>query len=90
MTLDEIKLYLRVDSSEDDALIGDLQAAAASYLQATTGKTYDKNNTLHNLLVKQLIAFWYENRGSSEVHEIPYTITALTNQIGLASESDVP
>lgn len=91
MTLDEIKLYLRVDGTEDDVLITSLQQAAIRYMQNTTGKAYDSTNELHNLLVKLLVANWYENRIANVGNntEVPHSITALMIHLGLITESDI-
>lgn len=78
MTLEEAKLYLRVDTDDDDALIQALITAAESYIAQQTGKTktlvgadengqpiYEdiKESELWELAVKLLLAHWYENRG---------------------------
>ena len=76
MTLDDVKLYLRVDTSDDDVLIQSLITAAESYVRQQTGKikkivVVDGEPTeidiatdeLYNLCVKLLVAHWYENRG---------------------------
>ncbi len=77
MTLDEVKLYLRVDGTADDALITGLITAAAKYIDGQTGKTQVKTgevdgvatygpisaDALYILANKIMIAHWYENRG---------------------------
>ena len=78
MTLEEAKLYLRVDMDDDDTLIQALITAAESYIAQQTGKTkilagadengqpiYEdiKESELWKLAVKLLLAHWYENRG---------------------------
>ena len=78
MTLEEAKLYLRVDTDDDDTLIQALITAAESYVKQQTGKTkrivgidqngqpiYEdiKESELWKLAVKLLLAHWYENRG---------------------------
>ena len=90
MTLDDIKLYLRVDSKDDDTLISSLQTAAIRYMENCTGKTYDTANELHNLLVKMLVANWYENRVANvgNATEVPHSITSLMIHLGLISGSD--
>ena len=39
MTLSEMKLYLRVDGTDEDALITSLVASSSSYIKQQTGKT---------------------------------------------------
>ena len=77
MTLDDMKLYLKVDADEEEDIISSLMTAAESFIQKTTGKTqiatgvdelgvttYAAISTdeLYNTCVKMLVAHWYENR----------------------------
>lgn len=77
MTLDDMKLYLRVDNVEEEDIISSLMTAAESFIQKTTGKTqiatgvdelgvttYAAISTdeLYNLCVKIMVSHWYENR----------------------------
>jgi uncharacterized phage protein (predicted DNA packaging) len=62
VSLDEVKTWLRVDFSEDDALITTLINAAEEYLKNATGITFDATNHLAKIFCMTLIADWYENR----------------------------
>jgi uncharacterized phage protein (predicted DNA packaging) len=62
VSLDEVKNWLRIDFSEDDALLTTLISAAEEYLKNATGITYDSENRLAKLFCMTLIADWYENR----------------------------
>jgi uncharacterized phage protein (predicted DNA packaging) len=62
VSLDEVKKWLRIDFSEDDALLTTLISAAEEYLKNATGITYDSANHLAKLFCMTLIADWYENR----------------------------
>lgn len=62
VTLEEAKNWLRVDFSEDDALITTLINAAEEYLKNATGTTFDATNHLAKIFCMTLIADWYENR----------------------------
>ena len=62
VSLDEVKTWLRVDFSDDDATISMLIAAAEEYLKNATGITYNSTNHLAKLFCMTLIADWYENR----------------------------
>ena len=84
MKLEEIKLYMRVDTDADDALITGLIAAAQQYLHETTGLVYDDTNNLHQLVCKLLVAHWYEHReivGNEK--ELPYTATKLLTHLAV-------
>ncbi|HEY5576211.1 MAG TPA: head-tail connector protein [Clostridiaceae bacterium] len=61
MELEELKLFLRVDGTEEDALISSLQLAAEVYL-ANAGVVKDYANDLYTLVVRLLVTHWYENR----------------------------
>jgi uncharacterized phage protein (predicted DNA packaging) len=62
ITLEETKGYLRVDGTEDDALITSLIDAAETYLYNATGNTFDGTNSLAKLFCRVLVTDWYENR----------------------------
>jgi uncharacterized phage protein (predicted DNA packaging) len=62
VSLDEVKNWLRIDFSEDDALLTTLISAAEEYLKNATGITYDSTNHLAKLFCMTLISDWYENR----------------------------
>lgn len=88
MTLSDIKLFLRIDTNDDDSLIETLRLAAIQYIQEATGKQYDDNSELYNLLIKILVVHWYENREAIQDGnrtEAPHTITSLLNHIALVN-----
>lgn len=61
MELEELKLFIKVDSDEEDILIKSLQIAAEEYLtDAGIMKNYNKEK--YKLAVKILVNNWYENR----------------------------
>jgi len=62
ITLEETKGYLRVDNTEDDALITSLISASETYLSNATGNTFDGTNSLAKLFCWVLVTDWYENR----------------------------
>jgi uncharacterized phage protein (predicted DNA packaging) len=62
VSLEEVKSWLRIDFSEDDALLTTLISAAEAYLKNATGVEYDENNHLAKLFCMTLISDWYENR----------------------------
>lgn len=61
MDLEELKLFIKVDSDEDDLLIKSLQTAAEEYLtDAGIIKNYAKEK--YKLAIEILVNHWYENR----------------------------
>lgn len=86
MTLEEIKLFLRVDGDLDDSLINTLQLTAEEYLDGA-GITKNYMNNRYGLCVMILIKNWYDNReitieGKSE-KDIPFGIRSMIQQLQL-------
>ena len=79
MTIDEAKLYLRIDTDEEDSEIQQLINASISYIESTTGKKYNDSYPLMDQLSLLLISHWYTNRNlankSSMIGEYPHSIT---------------
>lgn len=92
MQLEEIKLYLKVDGTDEDSLLEALQKSAENYLEgAGISKDYTKGT--YSLAVKLLISHWYTNRGvsyeSKSLEQIPFGIRALIQQLQFCtSESE--
>lgn len=89
MTVDKLKLYARVDTDEDDALLLDMLNAAEQTVQDMTGKNRPTDNDeIYDICVMQLTAHWYENRTPTEygtaVHDVPYTMQLLINHITMS------
>lgn len=68
LALEDIKEYLRVDSSEDDTLIEMLQEYAKEEIEDSTGVKFNSkgNSNTYNMAMLIIIADRYENRGSSD------------------------
>lgn len=89
MELSEIKLYLRIDSDDEDALLTTLKTAAEAYLlNAGVRQTYD--NKLYCLVVQMLVGHWYENRNTVLIGSISktleYSLSAIITQLKYLSE----
>ena len=87
MTVADFKNYARIDYDDDDELIETLIEASKCYVQESTGKNYDENNSLYVLLIKILTLHFYENRqaiSSNSVNEVPYSITNLLTHIQMS------
>lgn len=81
VTLEETRQFLRVDGSEDDALIASLIDAAEEYLFNATGIVFDGARQLAKVLCWVLIADWYENReliGETSDKTRPIVVSMLT------------
>lgn len=79
MTLEDVKLYLRIDTDEEDSELQQLINASIGYIEATTGKKYSDSLPLMEQLSLLLISHWYTNRNlankSSVISEYPHSIT---------------
>jgi uncharacterized phage protein (predicted DNA packaging) len=83
MELDELKLYLKADGTEDDTLIISLQTAAEKYL-TNAGIAKDYTNELYKLAVQMLVADWHENRKTSSekaVYTLPFGLGTVITQL---------
>ena len=61
MDLSEVKLYLRIDTDDEDVLITELIGAAETYL-INAGVLPDYSNSQYKLAVKMLVAEYYDGR----------------------------
>ena len=86
LTLEEAKLYLRVESNvtvEDDLI----SALISAYIANATGKP-DNDSELYKLCEKILVAHWYENRSvatTANIIEMPHSVQAMLTHIKLSS-----
>ncbi|MBK1809144.1 phage gp6-like head-tail connector protein [Clostridium sp. YIM B02505] len=70
MTLAEVKIYLRVDYTEDDDYINSLIEVSQIYIDSMVGEVYKTDTKavkLSELLQKKLISDMYESRGTEVV-----------------------
>ncbi|EHM37864.1 head-tail connector protein [Anaeroglobus geminatus] len=82
MTLNDVKLYLRVDGYDEDDVIQSLIDAAKEFIKTGTGVTFTDTDARHVLTLKMIVAHWYDNRGLvGSTAELPFTVTAQLLQI---------
>lgn len=78
--LDEMKGYLRVDYSEDDALITQLISSAES-LCMDVARIADADDfwsrPISKIAVMYAVAFLYEHREEADHHELALTLRAM-------------
>lgn len=90
MTLDQMKLYLRIDGTDEDETINALMIAARNYIVRATGKAYVVDDEIWNHAIKLLVAHWFENRGvetiGTVVARFSYSIDMLIQHISLCSD----
>ena len=80
--LEAVKLYLRIDHNHEDELLRGLIVAAVSFIKSGTGVEVREDNEKGMLIVKFLVAHWYENRQlAGQGSELPFSVTALMLQL---------
>lgn len=79
LSVDEVKQYLRVDSSDDDALIEDLIPAAESLVRDVGRIPSSKPVTGYVMKVASLyaVAYLYEHREETDHKELMLSLRAL-------------
>jgi uncharacterized phage protein (predicted DNA packaging) len=75
LEIDEIKLYLRVDSDEEDTLITSLESFSREEIEASSGATYEnyKDTQLYKMAQLIIITDRYENRSTLDSEKIENT-----------------
>lgn len=92
ITLQETKMWLRLDSSYDDEIIAAvLIPAAEKYLKNATGKEFGGTNELAKLLCLVLVADWYENREmvGKASETVRHTVNSILQQLELEPDPEV-
>lgn len=84
MTLDEIKMFLRIDGNLEDDLLTTLQLTAEEYLNGA-GITKNYSNNRYGLCILLLVKNWYDNREISTEgkveRELPFGLRGLIQQL---------
>lgn len=87
ISLDETKIWLRVDGEDDDLIIEMLIDVAENYLKNAVGRTVAKNNKNAKLLCLVLVADWFENREFiGKADNVRHTIRSLLLQLEYGSD----
>ncbi|MDY5114059.1 MAG: head-tail connector protein [Bilifractor sp.] len=82
LTLDEVKKYLRVDSSDEDALITSLISMADSLVRDVSRMNSDSEISEASkpvMMAAELytVAYLYEHREEADHHDLTLTLRAL-------------
>lgn len=80
LSLDEVKVYLRVDDDHEDRLIQSLiDSALALCLDVIRSNSVEKleTNPHARLAMLYVIAYFYEHREEADYHELTLTLRAL-------------
>lgn len=69
LTLDEIKLYLRVDGDDENLLITSLIGFSEEEIENSTGATFEKygGKETYKMAQRVIVADRYENRSSGDI-----------------------
>lgn len=91
LTLEETKMWLRVDDDEGPT-IKMLMGAAETYLHNAVEVEFDSENQLAKLFCLVLVADWYENRdlvGQQPSDKVRFTIQSIMAQLQHAYKPEV-
>lgn len=96
LSVEEVKLYLRIDYDEDDLLIEELIESAEDYLYNATGKRFTEKNKLAKRYCRALIYDWYKDRGmniratknTTVSEKVKYTLQSILLQLKFCKEDD--
>ncbi|MHB9945619.1 DNA packaging protein [Clostridium botulinum] len=86
VTLEEVKMYCRIDDDEEDFLLELLIKNAEDYIEDAVkpiSNMSDKLKEKSKLLALVLISDWYDNRSLNmkTSEKVRYSITSLLNQM---------
>lgn len=81
LTVEEAKLWLRVDGDEEDELIQNLIDAADQYLLDATGRRWTAETPTAKLCAMALVADWYEHREFAAENTSPKVRPAIQSMI---------
>lgn len=81
VNLEEMKNYIRVDSSEDDGLISALIASSEKLCQSVARQDNDKlleeHPEMYKIAVLYATAYLYEHREEADHHQLDITLRSL-------------
>lgn len=81
ISLDEVKNYLRVDTSEDDELINTLIKSSKKMCQAVSRKGEEEllaeSSDEYKVAVLYACAYLYEHREEADHHELTITLRSM-------------
>ena len=81
VTVDDIKLSLRIDVTEDDPMIQSYLDAAKDYVQTAVSGSEDVSMyKQYDFAVSLLAQFWYENR-VTDMTKTPYQVISMIQQL---------
>ncbi|AGO08627.1 head-tail connector protein [Lactiplantibacillus plantarum] len=81
VTVDDIKLSLRIDVTEDDPMIKSYLDAAEDYVQMAVSTNEDVSMyKQYDFAVSLLTQFWYQNR-VTDMTKTPYQVVSMIQQL---------
>ncbi|MCG0825008.1 phage gp6-like head-tail connector protein [Lactiplantibacillus plantarum] len=81
VTVDDIKLSLRIDVTEDDPMIKSYLDAAEDYVQTAVSGSEDVSMyKQYDFAVSLLTQFWYQNR-ITDMTKTPYQVVSMIQQL---------
>jgi uncharacterized phage protein (predicted DNA packaging) len=82
ITLEDAKIFLRVDGNDDDALIQALIDASVEYLANAAGSNVDTSSKVYDQAQRILVVHWYENREPiGQANVLAYSLESMILQL---------
>lgn len=81
MELEELRIFLKIDGTDEDITIEGLQLASEEYL-SNCGVTKDYTKALYKLATKLLVGHWYENRSvTGKADKLAFSLESMIIQL---------
>lgn len=90
MRLEDVKIYLRIDGDEEDALIQTMMQAGEEYIRSAVGE-YDDTDPTAQVLLAAIVQNMYDNRelmqsDQQQKKRIEYTFQSIILQLRMKYE----
>lgn len=88
LTLDEVKNFLRLDTSDDDTLLEIYISTAEEYVKSACGRQVDLDNPKAHTIMLMLVGDYYENRSPYGQAKYSQNVSTMLMQLQLETPQD--
>ena len=88
LTLEEVKNFLRLDTSDDDTLLGIYISTAEEYVKSACGRQVDLDNPKSHTVMLMLVGDYYENRSPYGQAKYSQNVSTMLMQLQLETPQD--
>lgn len=87
ITLNDLKLYMRIDDNFEDDLLDSLLKSAKEYLSTCNITENNRLSSLYDLAIKMLVSHWYDNREVvGEAKLLAYSLNSIIFKMSLVGD----